>query len=39
MFALKQTEALRKDAEKIVNGNIERSKCSGAFRAVHGRPY
>ncbi|KAG3195447.1 hypothetical protein PC128_g8479 [Phytophthora cactorum] len=37
-FALKETEALWKDAEKIVNGNIERSMCSGAFRAIHGRP-
>ncbi|KAE9193634.1 hypothetical protein PF002_g23845 [Phytophthora fragariae] len=37
-FALKETEALWKDAEKIVNGNIERSTCSGVFRDVHGRP-
>jgi len=37
-FALKETEALWRDAEKIVSGNILRSACSGVFRAVHGRP-
>ncbi|ETP46814.1 hypothetical protein F442_07011 [Phytophthora nicotianae P10297] len=35
---LRETERLWTDAEKIVNGRIERSACSGEFRAVHGRP-
>ncbi|KAG3178788.1 hypothetical protein PC128_g16242 [Phytophthora cactorum] len=36
--ALKETEELWIYAEKIINGRIERSPCSGKFCVVHGRP-
>ncbi|KAG2904872.1 hypothetical protein PC116_g9631 [Phytophthora cactorum] len=36
--ALKETEELWIYAEKIINGRIERSPCSGEFRVLHGRP-
>eukprot|EP00644_Phytophthora_capsici_P006915 jgi/Phyca11/103421/e_gw1.8.315.1 len=36
--ALRDTDSLWLDAEKIVHGRIEHSPCSGEFRVVHGRP-
>ncbi|ETM42842.1 hypothetical protein L914_11569, partial [Phytophthora nicotianae] len=38
VYALTATEALWKDACKLVYSCLPRSTCSGAFRVAHGRP-
>jgi len=38
VWALTQTHALWEDARAIVFNRLDRSECSGVFRAVHGRP-